>query len=392
MAEVKRILVVDDHFEMLEFLRSMLELSNRDYEVLAVPSGEEGLLELKRTRFDLLITDVRLPGMSGFDLVRQVRRLAYDLPVIMITAYSSPQGQREAADLNVLRYFRKPLDTDAILTAVHVALYGESTPVSNVKAPSGKQSGSHVAIESTSAVHRRLETLRADIGADGLLLVTQDGQIADKIGNLRGLNLETIAQAVASNMLHSFQLSDLLEQEPPLTVQYHAGDKTELYFVNVARQYAVVMLFDAQARRGRIGTIWVFAQRAIKELADMIYEETAVSPPPAVEPEPEPKPKEVPPFTKPEPADAPQQPEPLIQAPVDVVEELPIPPEVEAEIASIFAKVEPLTETSELENFWDEALSSGVDDENAGEGLSWEEAKKKGLIPSDLEEFDESGE
>ncbi|GAB4281437.1 MAG: hypothetical protein Kow0080_34950 [Candidatus Promineifilaceae bacterium] len=388
MAEVKRILVVDDHFEMLEFLRSMLELSNQDYEVLAVPSGEEGLLELKRTRFDLLITDVRLPGMSGFDLVRQVRRLAYDLPVIMITAYSSPQGQREAADLNVLRYFRKPLDTDAILTAVHVALYGESTPVVKTATPS-KQGASRVTIESTSAVHRRLETLRADVGADGLLLVTQDGQIADRIGNLRGLDPDTVAQAVSANMLHSFQLSDLLAQEPPLTVQYHAGDKTELYFVNVARRYAVVMLFDAQAKRGRIGTIWVFAQRAIKELADMIDVETGVTPAPAAKPQP--KPKEVPPFIKQESVDTSPQPGPLMQAPVDVVEELPIPPEVEAEIASIFAKVEPLTETSELENFWDEALSNGVD-EDGGKGLSWEEAKKKGLIPSDLEEFDESGE
>lgn len=388
MAEVKRILVVDDHFEMLEFLRSMLELSNRDYEVLAVPSGEEGLLELKRTRFDLLITDVRLPGMSGFDLVRQVRRLAYDLPVIMITAYSSPQGQREAADLNVLRYFRKPLDTDAILTAVHVALYGEDTPVAKVDVSANSPSDSHITIEATSAVHRRLETLQVDIGADGLLLVTQDGQIADKIGNLRGLNPGTVAQVVAANMTHSFQLSDLLEQELPLTVQYHAGGKTELYFVNVARQYAVVMLFDAQARRGRIGTIWVFAQRAIKELTDMIDAETAVTPAPSAEP----KPKEVPPFVTHEPEEAPPQPEPLVQAPVDVVEELPIPPEVEAEIASIFAKVEPLTETSELENFWNEALSNGEDDDNVGKGLSWEEAKKKGLIPSDFEKFDEPGE
>ena len=44
MADVKQILVVDDHFEMLEFLRSMLELSNREYEVLGVPSAEEAYM------------------------------------------------------------------------------------------------------------------------------------------------------------------------------------------------------------------------------------------------------------------------------------------------------------------------------------------------------------
>ena len=73
MAKLKKILVVDDHFEMLEFLRSMLQLSNPDHEVLGVPSAEEGLLELHSVPFDLLITDVRLPGMSGFELARWVR-------------------------------------------------------------------------------------------------------------------------------------------------------------------------------------------------------------------------------------------------------------------------------------------------------------------------------
>ena len=74
MADVKKVLVVDDHFEMLELLRSMLELSNEEYEVLAVPSAEEGWLEMQRTPFDLVITDVRLPGMSGFDFVRRMRK------------------------------------------------------------------------------------------------------------------------------------------------------------------------------------------------------------------------------------------------------------------------------------------------------------------------------
>jgi two-component system, NtrC family, response regulator PilR len=136
MANVKQILLVDDHFEMLEFLRSMLELSGQDYEVLAVPSAEEGLLELHRTKFDLLITDVRLPGMSGFDLVRRVRQLRPNVAIIMITAYSTPQGRKEAEALKVYRYFTKPLDTDAVLAAVYAALYGETAePPTNTVFP-----------------------------------------------------------------------------------------------------------------------------------------------------------------------------------------------------------------------------------------------------------------
>ncbi|MCA9973719.1 MAG: response regulator, partial [Anaerolineales bacterium] len=104
MADEKHILVVDDHFEMLELLRSMLELSGHEFEVLAVPSAEEAMFELPRRHFDLVITDVRLPGMNGFDFVRRIRRRLPDIPVIMITGYTSEQGQNEAAELGVYRY------------------------------------------------------------------------------------------------------------------------------------------------------------------------------------------------------------------------------------------------------------------------------------------------
>ena len=125
MADVKQILVVDDHFEMLEFLRTVLEHSGRDYQVLAVPSAEEGMLELLRTPFDLLITDVRLPGMSGFDLIRRVRRVRKELPVIMISGYGQEQGQQEANALNVVHYFVKPIDSDVLIRTVRHVLHGE---------------------------------------------------------------------------------------------------------------------------------------------------------------------------------------------------------------------------------------------------------------------------
>ena len=177
----RRILVVDDHFEMLEFLRSMLELSNSDYQVLAAPSAEEGLLELRRTarslhsqsrdssaehQIDLLITDVRLPGMSGFDLVRKVRDVRPDLPVMMITAYASAQGKEEANSLGVYRYFEKPLDTDQLLEVVDQAVFGRPAPVIN--GPAWRRSVSRrwrrrAVSPCPQVVQRRLRRVRGSI-------------------------------------------------------------------------------------------------------------------------------------------------------------------------------------------------------------------------------------
>ncbi|KAA3657537.1 MAG: response regulator, partial [Chloroflexi bacterium] len=265
MAEAKHILVVDDHFEMLEFLRSMLEMSNQDYEVLAVPSAEEGLFELQRAQFDLIITDVRLPGMSGFDLVRRLQRLGHKSPIIMITAYSSTQGQKEAEELGVYRYFKKPLDTDDVLTAVHNALHGES--VAQIPQVSLEQS---VVPDASSAVQKRLETLRADTGAVLLMLASIQGNIIYADGELRQVELPGLAEIIARNIKDSFLLAEKLDSKEPFSLQYHAGSRIELYCANVGKDHFLTLFFETNLRRGRIGTIWLFTQRAINDLLQLL--------------------------------------------------------------------------------------------------------------------------
>jgi DNA-binding response OmpR family regulator len=274
MADVKQILVVDDHFEMLEFLRSMLELSSQEYQVLGVPSAEEGFLELRRVRFDLLITDLRLPGMSGFDLVRKVKQSNPDMPIIMITGYSSEQGRKEAAELGVFRYFQKPLDTDSLLATVHEALYGVTTAVA-ADATLGMLTVPAEAV-------KRLEMLRADTGARTLVLGSAQGAVFFETGDSRNLNLAQLGSTIAHTMTDSFLLADQLGSDEPFTIQYQAGQRVDLYTANVGRHYFLAIFFDAESRRGRIGTIWVFAQRAIKDLLLLLPAPAAALPEPAL--------------------------------------------------------------------------------------------------------------
>lgn len=374
MADVKRILVVDDHFEMLEFLRSMLEVSGHDFEVLAVPSAEEGMLELLRTRFDLLITDVRLPGMSGFDFVRRIRRRLPDLPVIMITAYSSPQGQEEAKELNVYRYFRKPLDTDGMLTAVRTALYGEVVvEVGEVEKPIPQ-----VNITLSDNVRRRLQTLRADTGASGLVLATVHGQVLLELGEQRRLEIAELIKIIAQNMQNSFTLATQLGETDPFTLQYHTGQTIELYNANIGHEFFISLFYNVGTRRGRIGTIWVFAQRAIKELVDLlpVTEDKGTSaalpsltPVPSEETKPA-RPHVEPvqlPITKPEPAPA------AISKP-DL--DLPVPEPVEVDMDGLLAALN-LDETAvaiDVDSFWDEALIQGESELQAKNTLSFTEA------------------
>lgn len=375
MADEKKILVVDDHFEMLEFLRSMLELSNQDFEVLAVPSAEEGLMELRRVHFDLVITDVRLPGMSGFDLVRRTKSIKSDIPVIMITAYSSAQGQQEAAELGVLRYFSKPLDTDEMLSAVHQALYGETVTSPQYTAVS-QASATPPIPALPDRLRKRLDSLRNDTGAAQLILATVAGDVVLKVGNGRIANPPAIIKILAQAIADSFELARELDSHEPFTLQFHAGSQTELYAATVGRDYFLAMFFDVQARRGRIGTVWVFAQRAIKELLDLLPAQTQTTKrAPVVEPvvvktavTPPPQPVHPPPIA----------PEPELES----GEWLAIEPE---ELANLLAsEAELLNDSGDLNAFWDDALAE-ADISSSGTGLSFEEAKRQGLFSNNID-------
>jgi CheY-like chemotaxis protein len=392
MANVKQILVVDDHFEMLEFLRSMLELSGHDYEVLAVPSAEEGLLELQRTNFDLLITDVRLPGMSGFDLIRRVRRLKPNIAVIMITAYSTSQGKQEAEDLNVYRYFTKPLDTDAVLAAVYTALYGE-TADSPIVADSKRSSSRPI----STRVQHRLNSLRADTGATGLVLARLNGEILYRAGSHSApIDLDKLVAVVARNIENGFDLIPSLGGEAPFTIQYHAGEAYELYNANIGRDFFITMYFDVTTRRGRIGTIWIFAQRAIKELFQMLPEVEAATGTPPVN-HVAAKPLEQPAAVKPAPPPAPV-PEEEIDYDVEriQIDEIPswseiVPEEENGDLSELLAVLNLSEEavTADLENFWDEAALEPEDEET---GISFDEAMRRGLISLENENEEETEE
>ncbi|MDX1688784.1 MAG: response regulator [Candidatus Promineifilaceae bacterium] len=418
MADVKQILVVDDHFEMLEFLRSMLELSNRDHQVLGVPSAEEGFLELRRTPFDLVITDVRLPGMSGFELVRQIQALRPELPIIMITAYSSPQGKQEAAELGVYRYFEKPLDAEALLAAVHTALYGDvETPVAGEELPAPDETAVDVAV--TDEARSRLQTLRSDTGAAQIVLAAATGDVIFTVGEPRESDVGRLARIVSRNVENSLLLARELSSPDPVMIHYQAGDEVDLYSANIGRNFFLMMLFDVGPRRGRIGTVWIFAQRAIKDLKELLQAEEGdavaaegvetvtreAGTQEAVAEAPE-RPSAAP--GRPElPTSEPDEAEPaedgadaaLTEAPSgeetagedEAVDEEPTeeaPLELTEEDADFASLLEDLNRPEDVEAFWDEALADEAES-GAVDGLSFEEAQRRGLIPPELGDPDE---
>lgn len=110
-----RILVVDDEASIRDLLAKTLALA--EYDVDTAPDAPTALTRVRAAHYDLLIADLRMPGMDGLTLIRQTKRIRAELPVIIITGYSSEASAIEAVNLGVAGYLRKPFRVPEVLAA-----------------------------------------------------------------------------------------------------------------------------------------------------------------------------------------------------------------------------------------------------------------------------------
>jgi len=112
-----RILVVDDELSMREFLGILFE--KEGHSVRLAEGGEAALQRLDDDEFDLVITDLKMPGVDGLEVVEKVKAVAPDTQVIVITAFATTETAVEAMKRGAYDYVMKPFKVDAIKVVVH---------------------------------------------------------------------------------------------------------------------------------------------------------------------------------------------------------------------------------------------------------------------------------
>jgi len=120
------ILVVDDERSMRDFLKILLQ--KEGYTVVTAHNGENALECLESQEFDLIISDIRMPGMGGLELLGAVKEQNPDLPVIMITAFASPDDAVQAMKNGAFDYISKPFNVDEIKSVIESATTKKKGP------------------------------------------------------------------------------------------------------------------------------------------------------------------------------------------------------------------------------------------------------------------------
>ena len=320
---MKRVLIVDDAIDLARLLQDAIKTVHPDIPISVVPSAEEALLESTRFTIDVLVTDLRLPGMTGLDLMRKIRVRQPNVKVILMTGLRPEdrlykQIEEGSADV----FLRKPIMTPDFLEAVDQllgeakapeknileALAAEKTavaektaavektaaetakdavqasvlkelaaimpgdPVSAAEAAASKVTGGlklagePPAVPADSGLAGVLSRLRGSLGAISAMLLDDRGKTVAQAGNLPDLPIEgQFASPMLASLSAGAKISYLLGQTTTPLVQAYRGTTIDLVIAPTG-QYVLLLALPTGRAAVRLALAFEEALNAQTEI------------------------------------------------------------------------------------------------------------------------------
>jgi len=168
---LKRVLVVDDEPMIVSLLATLLE--EKGWDVTKAGSGAEGIDQLDRARFDVILTDLVMPGGSGIDLLRAAKEIHPDVEVILMTGYATAETAIEAMRNGAFHYIMKPLKPDEVMNLVEKAYSQRQLQRENQFLRTEIRAAHHVQsiVGDSEPILRLIPTLQGIAGVDSPVLL-----------------------------------------------------------------------------------------------------------------------------------------------------------------------------------------------------------------------------
>lgn len=355
-----RILIVDDQRDIRRILSTGLSTLAMDIEVVDVPSAEEAML-VAHSSIDLMISDVRLPGISGLDLFRRIQKIHPKMKIMLMTGMSDPKIREEVAEAGAVAFFYKPVDLGIFLAEVQRVLLLDTEAAAVEAEP-------RTALQVHPGLIDRLEDLRRKAFMD-------QAAVLDAAGNLvvqAGIRPEVCSQAelqTSLKRLHAagISLADHLAASDAAYTSYISGQTYHFYLASIRAEYMLVLIAD-QPFQHKLSQLSQWLPEAIRELGHLL-----------VEPQP---------FQPISQDHMPAPPEPAQDAPEPL-------PSIDQELAGAEMSLEDLAavdalfdpaghkemKSADLDEFWD-SVTEETTPHQAGDGaISYDDARDMGLAP-----------
>jgi CheY-like chemotaxis protein len=260
----RRILLVEDQKETAQMLQAGLESLDSTFTVIPVGSAEDALQALQKGAFDLLISDVLLPGISGLELMARFRRRNPETRVILLSGVRDPEIRKQVARSGAEAFFFKPVEVSDLLDAVERVLGlaksflpSEMSVLGNSDGPSEK-------------IAQQLSELRFNLQAISVALINQRGQVEARAGALPDEQIETSLMPHLMSAFFAFgRISAFAKAAAPDDLLVVRGAEYQLNLTSVSASHCLLVI-TKELKAARLAALTEGMQKAAQRLASAL--------------------------------------------------------------------------------------------------------------------------
>jgi len=252
----KSVLIVDDEEKVVFFLRESLEELGRDFTIGTAKSAEEALEKIETHPYDLVISDLRMPGIDGLQLLERVKERHPKTRFVLMTAYGSDEVEARAHSLDVFDYITKPFHVSDLLDVARNALTDLPETARGLSLSDNRMEASN----------RALSNLRFEVGAQCVVLADMKGQILCEVGLTQGLETGTFIPLVADGLTTVSRMAQYLQDEETFNLTFYEGKKHDIYYSSVGKDLVLTLIFDRRKQPSRIGMVWLYVKRTTQDI------------------------------------------------------------------------------------------------------------------------------
>ncbi|MDX9864603.1 MAG: response regulator [Anaerolineaceae bacterium] len=281
-----RILIVDDALDLGRLWQTALRTAAPELNIAVVPSAEEALLEANYHVIDLLVTDIRLPGMDGLELVERIRRLHPDIKVILVTGMRDANYEKAVKALNADAFFEKPFELEILVTKVMTLLELDTDSC----CPEID------AVEVTSTESRMdtrlsdvLVSFRDEVNALAIILLDREGKIVELCGDIPAPDFESVwVPSMLKVLKAGGEVSHLLGKDvPEKDILAFSGKTFDMMLLAPVAGYSLVSILKSGRTTVRPSLVFeattIVQPVLVKILAEMGIPAEETTPTPAAE-------------------------------------------------------------------------------------------------------------
>jgi CheY-like chemotaxis protein len=342
---IPRILLVDDQRDILRLLHSTLDTLGHRLDIIEAPSGEEALLLATTRKMDLLVSDYKLPGLTGVELLAKMRSRNPEMKSILITAATDRKARDEMRNAGAIATFDKPIPLADFLDVVERAL--------GLKRTISPEEEEKIETGGDKSLSGLLSSLRKKTGAQAVYLLSDRGRVMERAGDLYDNSMEvSLFSAIMAIFSAGHKVARFMHMDDLSHYHVFTGEPHDLLVIPVSSLYALVLGGEKLADTTRIIPV---VQAMIEVRQDIERSLRSIGVPTA--------------------------PAEVAEMSAGVSATLNVPTQ---DIASLFtqqASAKPIDEV-DANAFWDEAVEKHGNPPLKADHISYEQAKKLGLAPS----------